>query len=70
MGKGAKGPDAQARVLDGRLSNGIHAMPHFMRLFSAAHPTALSKLGRDALPRVPWNPSVSVPAQTDRVLGS
>ena len=50
MGEGAKGPDALARVLRGTLSKGIDAMPHFMRFCSAAHPAALSNLGRDALP--------------------
>jgi hypothetical protein len=52
------GPDALARVLDGMLSEGIHAMRHGMRLSSEAHPTALSNLVGmrcRAFPEIPLN---------------
>jgi hypothetical protein len=40
-------------------------------VFSAKpHPTARSNPGRDALPRVPWNPSANVSTQTYRALAS
>jgi hypothetical protein len=54
MGKGATGPDARSRVLEGSLSKRIYAMPHFMRLSREAISNGAFQSGRDALPRAPW----------------